>query len=1605
MEPRRSKTYITAVGTGMFVFLIAAALSSEWPQYGGGPSRNATVESNLPLPVDLLWSYRPSAPPSPAWPQPGKELHRLDFDYAFVPISGGGRVYFGSSSDDTVRALDAATGRLLWYYVTGGPIRFAPVYHDGRVYVSSDDGCVYCLDAANGNLLWKNRPEDGSLFIGNDRLISRRCIRTGLLMVDETIYFCRGMWPSEGVSLNALEASSGKVLWKRRIGDTGFIHTPHPGAFAFTGVAPQGYIAATGDVLLVPTGRSVPAACSISDGNVLYYTPGTFKHDGGWFVCAGKGFFINPAHGHEGDPHAFTGEAPPDENDGINIIETSSGRLLGKIPGILQAALKGGLLYGSGAADVVCLRVEDWLTACRRAAREGQSPPPWKEFIEWSQPFGRSYSILLCGDTLVVGGKNKLAVLSAKDGTVLMEQHTGSNVRALAVWEKGFVASTEKGNLLCFGNIGVKVRPLRHRERLPLLTRTPAAVRSDVSALLQKADIPHGGYIVLVDDRIGYGLAFARLQDEKVVQLVDKDCLGHARRAAFASGLYGRKLVVMPLEVLKKGQLPPYMASLVVWNDHLNIPAAAVARIVHPFGGRVIGKVKRQSADTWPRGFSREARDETAVVTRNEPPGAGRWTSTWADGGNTGISREKNVKLPLRILWFGGPGPARLYNRHWRGSSPLAAKGRLFIAGEHDVICVDAYTGRRLWSTRIGNIGRLHGGGIAGGNFVTDDEAVYVANMDRCYRLDAATGRITEVYTLPKMPVDAIEREKPEAPIRWPVEWRVFGPIPRNTEIPSDIFTTPMPVTIKAAGADYIQRTVRSVQGDVDFSRIFGGYGHPPSEDGTAGPYRGPGAADRRTQGKLAVIMAELEVDIPSRLVFGMDSVGPFQAYLDGKMLYDGIGKWPNLKTRRIDVAKHVFTVELKPGKHVIGAVVAAATRGWCIRTAGGPRYSGYLTYLPETARPPLWGYLQVTEKHIIGTAVLKPRRLLFADAVFALDKKTGETVWVHRSRYTVPGSSVAVGGGKVFFLDTYDLETREKQRETAPEEKIPCVLTALDEKTGEEVWRSEEIPRKAGLFVRFASNVVVVGTAAAFDASTGKRLWAYDRSTLKPPVVRDEILIALPFAYDLQTGRRIEVTDPVTGNKRPWTFLKSYGCGFIGGCNEMLFFRSGTLGGCVLGGNGLLAEAGTFNIGGIRAGCGINAIPALGILLVPDASSGCSCSYNFQTCLALFHDAHTTGQSPPWRVISGPVRRDRIKHLLLDIGGRGDHYDRSGRLWLRYPRPPILPFRDDAVTAYPVWMYLSFAAEDISDTKQQTDIHSRGSRLPLRLRLCLYLSPAAAGKIDTPLSVDGRLTEGAWRNTPSIMFENGSDMRAPRIQAKLLRGRNALYVGYVAEAARREGKPIPFKTTQKDLSPRYYVDDCLQILVSDTRHERNLHLGITAGGAYEFRAIDMEKGTSTPIDKNAFPWHTAASAGEWSLEVELPYAFLEKAGIDPTNIMVNLKARNRSGTGPSTRFLVRQHARSFPAEKKLVPLVEEAKPTTYAVTLYLASRAGTKTTIEVRIGGKTIHRQCDFEKGRAVVSIPAVRCGNYMEMSVNTVDTPASVWLCGLEVKKGESR
>jgi len=257
-------------------FSASSAFSSDWATYRHDIQRSGVTRESLSFPLAKAWTYTCPQRPRPAWAAQPALLNRVDFDYAPQVVVSGGMVFFGSSADDTLRALDLSTGRERWRHIAGGPIRFAPQVHAGKVYFAADDGRVYCLRAEDGKRIWSFQaaPWDDRM-VGNHRVISRWPCRTGVLVQDDTVYATAGLWPSDGIYIYALDAESGQVKWVndgggyvgRAFSDT--VGGAHQGEFIFTYLCPQGPLLASGNVLVVPQGHVNPARFDAKTGQLL----------------------------------------------------------------------------------------------------------------------------------------------------------------------------------------------------------------------------------------------------------------------------------------------------------------------------------------------------------------------------------------------------------------------------------------------------------------------------------------------------------------------------------------------------------------------------------------------------------------------------------------------------------------------------------------------------------------------------------------------------------------------------------------------------------------------------------------------------------------------------------------------------------------------------------------------------------------------------------------------------------------------------------------------------------------------------------------------------------------------------------------------------------------------------------------------------------------------------------------------------------------------------------------------------------------------------------------------------------------------------------------
>ncbi len=92
------------------------------------------------------------------------------------PAYAAGMLFTGSSNDKRIFALDGASGKTKWSYLTSGWIYSSPIYVEGIIYAGCSDRCLYALDAKTGKNIWKHEleapvystpaVENGVLYVG-----------------------------------------------------------------------------------------------------------------------------------------------------------------------------------------------------------------------------------------------------------------------------------------------------------------------------------------------------------------------------------------------------------------------------------------------------------------------------------------------------------------------------------------------------------------------------------------------------------------------------------------------------------------------------------------------------------------------------------------------------------------------------------------------------------------------------------------------------------------------------------------------------------------------------------------------------------------------------------------------------------------------------------------------------------------------------------------------------------------------------------------------------------------------------------------------------------------------------------------------------------------------------------------------------------------------------------------------------------------------------------------------------------------------------------------------------------------------------------------------
>jgi len=563
-------------------------------------------------------------------------------------------------------------------------------------------------------------------------------MRGGPVLSDGRVYFTVGVWPFEGTMLYTLNVASGEL---ERAEATPPAHT----SISLNNVAPQGYLVRSADNLYVPCGRANVFGVDLKSGRRRRLS------------YSAKG--LTDYHAVASDKWLFHGEKIVDVETNRTVSATARRPVVHK-----------GIVYSITAKNVIAtdLNQQDVVEKKDRRGKTTKTSTPRRLWKMDGKLEGQA--LALAGNQLYVSDKNSvLAISLAEEGEKPKKSWSaevgGKPTSALAANGR-LIVVTENGEIRCFA--AKKTTPTVHVEP------NDAAVAADdewtaKAQQVLKASKTKSGYCVALT--IGSGRLIEELirqSDLHVIALDDDPAKVRSLQSRLdAKGLYGSRCTAR-VGNFNTVSLPPFMANLVVSETATSFDGAAVSTVaglfncLRPYGGTAIlaatdadhETLAQAAKSTLLAGVKLARNGGSSVLARiGALPGSADWTHEFGDPANTLMSREKLVKAPLGVLWFGGPASDGnlFFDRHQWGPSMAVIEGRMFIQGPGKFTAVDVYTGRILWQNKIPfglSPGRGSNWGPTGYNFVVANDGVYLTFPKKCLRLDPETGETVREFTL-----------------------------------------------------------------------------------------------------------------------------------------------------------------------------------------------------------------------------------------------------------------------------------------------------------------------------------------------------------------------------------------------------------------------------------------------------------------------------------------------------------------------------------------------------------------------------------------------------------------------------------------------------------------------------------------------------------------------------------------------------------------------------------------------------------------------------------------------------------------------------------------
>jgi len=169
---------------------------ADWPMYRRDMARSGSSPSAVPGELAERWRVKL-----------GGKLTQ--------PVVADGRIFVSSVGRQTLYALDANSGKVVWKYLAGGRIDSSPTVYKKTVLFGCGDGRVYCLRADDGALAWRYLVAHADTqIVSCQHVESLWPVHGSVLIVNDVLYALAGrnMFFDGGLRLVRLNPRTGTLI-------------------------------------------------------------------------------------------------------------------------------------------------------------------------------------------------------------------------------------------------------------------------------------------------------------------------------------------------------------------------------------------------------------------------------------------------------------------------------------------------------------------------------------------------------------------------------------------------------------------------------------------------------------------------------------------------------------------------------------------------------------------------------------------------------------------------------------------------------------------------------------------------------------------------------------------------------------------------------------------------------------------------------------------------------------------------------------------------------------------------------------------------------------------------------------------------------------------------------------------------------------------------------------------------------------------------------------------------------------------------------------------------------------------------------------------------